>query len=99
MVRSSILSARPTRARGEKAANAKLQEVAQLPIQVVDADMDLTKLAASLKAAPTGSGSSTHNLPYADCFAAALAQSRQAALVTTDKDFARAASALKILWI
>jgi ribonuclease VapC len=87
------------RARGEKAADAKLQEVAQLPIQVVDADMELTKLAASLKAAPTRSGSSTHNLPYADCFAAALAQSRKAALVTSDKDFERAGTALKTLWV
>ena len=79
------------RARGEKAADAKLQEVAQLPIQIVDADMELTKLAASLKAA--------HNLPYADCFAAALAQSRKAALVTSDKDFERAGATLKVLWV
>lgn len=42
------------RARGEKAANAKLKEIAQPPIQVVDADMESTRLAASLKAAPTG---------------------------------------------
>ena len=40
-----------------------------------------------------------HNLPYADCFAATLAQSRKAALVTSDKDFQRAKTALKILWV
>ena len=78
------------RARGEKAAAAKLQEIAQLPILVVDADMELTKLAAGLKAA--------HNLPYADGFAAALAQSRKAALVTSDKDFERVVPARKIIW-
>lgn len=79
------------RARGQKAADAKLLEIAQLPIEVIDADLELTRLAASLKAA--------HNLPYADCFAAALAQNRKGTLVTSDKDFQRAAPALKILWV
>jgi predicted nucleic acid-binding protein len=41
--------------------------------------MELTRLAASLKAG--------HNLPYADCFAAALAQDRKATLVTSDGDY------------
>jgi len=77
------------RARGEKAAAAKLQEIAQLPIQVFDVDMELANLAASLKA--------EHNLPYADCFAAALAQARKATLVTSDSDFKRVGTALKIL--
>lgn len=79
------------RARGEKVAEAKLQEIAQLPIQVVDADMDLTRLAASMKAA--------HKLPYADCFAAALAENRKAILVTADKDFECCATMLKISWV
>jgi ribonuclease VapC len=79
------------RARGEKAASAKLLEIAQLPIEIVGVDMELGKLAASLKA--------QHNLPYADCFAAALAQTRKAALVASDKDFQRAATALKTLLV
>jgi predicted nucleic acid-binding protein len=79
------------RAHGEKAATAKVQEIAQLPIQVFDVDMELAKLAASLKA--------QHNLPYAGCFAAALAQARKATLVTSDKDFERVGTALKILWV
>jgi len=79
------------RTRGEQAAAAKLQEIAQLPIQVFDADMELAKLAASLKA--------QYNLPYADCFAAALAQARKATLVTSDKDFERVGTTLKILWV
>ena len=77
------------RARGEKAASAKLLEIAQLPIQVFDVDMELAQAAARLKA--------QHNLPYADCFAAALAQARKAALVTSDKDFRRAGTALKAI--
>jgi ribonuclease VapC len=79
------------RARGEKAAAAKLHEIAQLPIEIVGVDIELGKLAASLKA--------EHNLPYADCFAAALAQARKATLVTSDKDFASVSTALKILWV
>jgi predicted nucleic acid-binding protein len=79
------------RARGEKVAHAKLQEIAQLPIKLVDADAELTRLAASLKA--------QHNLPYADCFAAALALSRKAVLVTSDKDFERLGAAQKTIWL
>jgi len=79
------------RTHGEKAANTKLQETAQLPVELVDVDAELARLAASLKA--------QHNLPYADCFAAALAQTRKAVLVTSDKDFECVASVLKILWL
>ena len=68
-----------------------LQEIAQLPIQVKDVDMELAQAAARLKA--------QHNLPYADCFAAALAQARKAALVTSDRGFQRVRPALKILWV
>jgi len=79
------------RAHGEKQAKAKLQEIAQLPVAIVDVDGEFGKLAATLKA--------VYNLPYADCFAAALAQSRKATLVTSDHDFERAGAALKILWV
>ena len=77
-------------ARGEKAAKAKLQEIAQLPIEIVGVDMELGKLAASLKA--------ERNLRNADCLTAALAQARKSTLVTSDKDFERVRTALKILW-
>ena len=79
------------RAHGEKVAIAKLQEIAQLPIEILSADMDTARLAASLKA--------QYNLPYADCFAAALALARNAILVTSDKDFDRLGTAVKILWV
>jgi predicted nucleic acid-binding protein len=77
------------RARGEKAAKAKLQEIAQLPF--VGVDVELGKLPARLKA--------QHNLPYADCFAAALAQARKGTLVTSDKDSECVGTALKTLLI
>jgi len=63
----------------------------QLPIEIVGVDMELGKLAASLKA--------RHNLPYADCFAAALAQARKVTSVTSDEDFERVGTTLKTLWV
>ena len=79
------------RARGLKAADAKLLEIAQLPIQVFDVDMELAQAAARLKA--------QHNLPYADCFAAALAQAKKATLVTSDKDFECVGTHVKTIWL
>jgi predicted nucleic acid-binding protein len=79
------------RARGERVAGQKLQEIAQLPIHVVHVDTELTKLAAALKA--------QHNLPYADCFAAALARARKAVLVTSDKDFERVGGLVRVIWV
>ena len=52
-----------------------------MPIELVDARYELTKLAAELHA--------DHKLPYADCFAAALATDRKASLATSDADFAK----------
>ncbi len=75
---------------GEVAA-AKLREIAQLPIEIVGVDMELGKLAASLKA--------QHSLPYADCFAAAVAQLKKAPLVTADGVFSSVETILKIVWI
>jgi len=39
------------------------------------------------------------NAPKTPYFAAALAQARKATLVTSDKDFERVGTALKILWV
>jgi ribonuclease VapC len=38
-------------------------------------------------------------MPYADCFAAALARMRRAELVTGDEDFKMVEKDVKILWI
>ncbi len=78
------------RAKGPGVARKVLEDIAQLPIEIVDADLDLTSAAAELRA--------EHKLPYADCFAAALAASRKASLATSDKDFASEGKNLDILW-
>ncbi len=78
------------RAKGPGVARKILAEIAQLPIQIIEADFELTKLAAEFRA--------QHKLPYADCFAAALAANRKASLATSDKDFAQVEKQLNILW-
>jgi ribonuclease VapC len=78
------------RAKGPGVAHKVLAEIAQLPIDLVDAGYDLTKRAAEMHA--------DHKLPYADCFAAALAADRKASLATSDKDFASIERQIPILW-
>jgi predicted nucleic acid-binding protein len=78
------------RANGPGVARKIVEEIAQLPIALVPADLALTRLAAEFRA--------QHKLPYADCFAAALAAERKASLATSDKDFAQVARLLRILW-
>lgn len=78
------------RAKGPGVAQKVLEDIAQLPLEIVDADLELTRAAAELRA--------EHKLPYSDCFAAALAASRKASLATSDKDFAHVEKKLDILW-
>ena len=79
------------RAKGESAARKVMAEIAQLPIEIITADLTLTKLAAEIRA--------QHKLPYADCFAAALAKLRKARVATSDQDFSVLKSAVEILFI
>ena len=78
------------RAKGPGVAHKVAAEIAQLPIGLGDAGYELTKLAAELHA--------NHKLPYADCFAAALATDRKASLATSDADFAKLERLLPLLW-
>ena len=69
------------RRRGLPEAREFMGRVRLLPVRVVNADEAITEAAAQLKAG--------HGLPYADCFAAAIA-GRANVLVTADvKDFMR----------
>ena len=67
------------RTSGPRIARHVIEEIAQLPISIVPASMEQTRVAAELKA--------EHKLPYADCFAASLALLEHATLVTADSDF------------
>jgi predicted nucleic acid-binding protein len=67
------------RAHGAHIAQTVAAEIEQLPIEVAVPDMSLTQRAAELHW--------KYKLPYADCFAAALAASKDARILTTDRDF------------
>ncbi len=76
---------------GRESADEVARLISTLPIQVIPADLDLTREAAELKA--------TRKMSYADCFAAALAKSRKAELVTGDKEFKQVEDVVKIHWL
>ena len=76
---------------GHERADEVAHLISTLPIQIVPADLDLTRQAAELK--------SKHRMSYADCFAAALARQRKAELVTGDRDFRQVEGDVKILWL
>lgn len=80
------------RRRGEEKADYFLKTVLPgLPIQPVANDFDLVLRAAKIKA--------RHPLSFADCFAAALAQREETAVVTGDSEFKSVAELVTIEWL
>ncbi len=75
----------------EHSARQTLADLSRLPLQIIPVDTPQALKAAELKA--------VHKLPYADCFAAALATINQATLVTCDRDFEKLGRHFPILWI
>lgn len=75
----------------EEEANASVKALRDLRIQFEDADWTLTQEAARFK--------SQMKMSYADCFAAALAKSKRADLVTGDVEFKQIEKAINIQWI
>jgi ribonuclease VapC len=77
----------------QDAAEAKALEIAGLPIEVVpvDADLVLARQAAQFKA--------VHKMSYADAFAAALAKTRKAELITGDREFKPLEKDIKVRWL
>ncbi len=79
------------RTNGPDRAEQVARLISTLPIEVIPADLEMARQAAEFKA--------RKKMSYADCFAAALAKSRKAALVTGDKEFRQGEGEVKILWI
>ena len=76
---------------GRERAEAVSHLISTLPIEVIPADLELTKQAAEFKA--------TKKMSYGDCFAVALAKLHKADLVTGDDEFKQVENEIKILWI
>jgi predicted nucleic acid-binding protein len=75
----------------EARANQRLTDLHQLGISFQPADMPLALEAAKFK--------TKHRMSLADCFAAALAATMKAALVTGDREFEQVVGQVKIHWL
>ena len=80
-----------TRRRSEHDADQALRWVREIGIDLVDADIELTRAAAKFKA--------NGGISYADCFAAALARQNKATLVTGDPEFKQLEKEIEIEWL
>ncbi|HEX3799049.1 MAG TPA: type II toxin-antitoxin system VapC family toxin [Verrucomicrobiae bacterium] len=79
------------RAGGKAAADAIAEDLSRLPLEIIEADLALTKQAAQFKA--------TRKMSYADCFAAALAKQKNCELLTGDPEFKEVEKEIKIHWL
>ena len=79
------------RTHGASQANQVAEVIETFPIELVDVDVEIAKQAALFKV--------SHKLPYADCFAAALAKIHKAMLITTDKDFKLLEGEIRVHWL
>jgi predicted nucleic acid-binding protein len=75
--------------------DTKTQEIEKLiqtlPITLVEANKELTREAALIKA--------TKRMAYADCFAVALARLKKAELYTGDPEFRAVEKDVKVVWL
>ena len=76
---------------GDDFLNKLVARLKDYPIEMVDADEELTLPAARYKA--------FHKMSFADAYAAALAAARGAVLVTGDEEFRSLEKEIKILWL
>ena len=83
------------RGASQEIADSKSHEIAGMPLELVPVDardLDLVRQAAIFKA--------TRKMSYADCFAAALAKTQNAELMTGDSEFKAVEAELKkIRWL
>jgi predicted nucleic acid-binding protein len=77
--------------RGEEKARRTIGNLSRLPLDLVDVDLPQVLKAGEIKA--------VHKIPYVDCLAAALAEIRQAVLVTSDRDFEKLGHRVDVLWL
>ena len=79
------------REQGEAVAAQIAAYLEQYPLQMVTADLELTRAAARFKG--------KYRIAFADCFAAALAMQREAVVLTGDPEFKLLLKEVKIAWL
>ena len=76
---------------GDQKAQEIEQLIQTLPITLVEANKELTREVARIKA--------TKKMAYADCFAVALARLKKAELYTGDPEFRAVEKEIKVVWL
>ena len=76
---------------GEQKAQEVERLIQTLPITLVEANKELTREAARIKA--------TKRMAYADCFAVALACLKKAEIYTGDPEFKVVEKDIKVVWL
>ncbi len=76
---------------GDQKAQDIEQLIQTLPITLVEANKELTREAARVKA--------SKRMAYADCFAVALARLKKGELYTGDNEFKAVEKEIKIVWL
>jgi len=77
--------------RGEEVALGTMASLSRLPVEPIPVDLQQSLKAGEIKA--------KHKIPYVDCIAAALAEMREAVLVTSDRDFEKLGRRVRVLWL
>lgn len=77
--------------RSARDADATIGWIKEIGVSFIDADWAMTQIAARYKA--------KGGIAYADCFAAALAKTRGATLVTGDPEFKQVEKDVSIKWL
>ena len=72
-------------------ADSYINELQNMPIEIVDTDWELTRQASLYKI--------RGGLSYADCYVAALAKLRNGEVITGDKEFKSLEKEIKIRWL
>ncbi len=75
----------------EVEADKAIHDLRQLGIEFVTVEWELARLAGTFKA--------RYRMSYADCFAAALAKTHKAELITGDKEFKQVESEVQVRWV
>lgn len=75
----------------ESDADSAIESLEKMGIEFVEVDWPLARVAGTFKA--------KHRMSYADCFAAALAKSRKAELVTGDREFGQVENDVRVHWL
>ncbi len=75
----------------ETEADRASHELRQLGVEFKAVEWELARVAGSFKA--------RYRMSYADCFAAALAKTHKAELITGDKEFKHVESEVQIRWV